>query len=190
MNKILIILTIVVLVLLNVRAWSFWGKKVISQNPSNAVATLYSGTAEVPGVKQALDMKLRNFTNNPHINELYVQHILDLLSAEMAIVEHLRIGDSGYTVECALKERNRRLLVAVPSVISLFESILDFALYEPKISNAYNRDMVAQKKSMRMRLRKGSSQKFLRRTYDTLEDYYLVLHRFQSELAFDEQLAA
>lgn len=188
MKKVLVILTVFFLLLLNARAWSFWGTHT-KKCACVKIPALYSDDAGTMAVKNELDDKLKDFTENPHINEFYVQHILDLLYSEMTIVDHLLLGHSGYRVECALNDRNKRLSSTIPSVVSLFDSIVNAALFEPRVLTQHNRDMSYQCRFTSMKISCNYKWNFLHKAYETLDDYYVALRDFQFELAREKDRA-
>ena len=149
----------------------------------------YSLDAGVESLQQVLDTKLEDFTSNPGINEFHVQSLLGLLNAEMLIMDHLIVGNTGYRVECALNKRNKKLWRAVPSVVEVFDAMVDLALYEPQLDTSHNLSMACQDKFDRMRLCSEYKRVYLHRAYDMLEDYYLALRYFQYDLTHKKDIA-
>lgn len=112
-----------------------------------------------------LDKALHHFKKSSAYTESYLEQLLCVLEVELTLIEYLQTDVTGTNVEDAVCERERRLAESVPSVVYLYNLIMDFATYNPLLTpdNTY--------------LNYHERTAYFNRIVTTLEQYY---HEFQT----------
>lgn len=116
-------------------------------------------------LRHTLDETVRHFKKSNTYTENSLEQLLCVLEAELTLVEYLQTDVTGTNVEDAVYERERRLAESVPSVVYLYNLIMDFATYNPLLTtdNTY--------------LNYHERTAYFNRILTTLEHYY---HEFQT----------
>lgn len=87
-------------------------------------------------LKHNLDGAMQRFKKSKECTEHSVEQLLQLVEAELTIVDYLCCGQTGMTIEDAVAERDCLLATSVPSVVYLYSMIMDFATYTPLLTSS------------------------------------------------------
>lgn len=101
---------------------------------SSAVMSIASSSDEQK-LQHHLDYTVRHFNKTHGNNQEYIEQLLCVLEAELALVECLQTDQTGTTVEDALYERNQLISVSVPSLFHLYDAIMHVVTYSPLITS-------------------------------------------------------
>ena len=85
---------------------------------------------EHSSMKQHLGTALDQLRANSDFGEVMLQKIMNLLNAEITIVNHLLCGEHGALLQNALVIRNQMLISSAPSVAYMYDKILDLSTYD------------------------------------------------------------
>src|SRR5262249_20961940 len=107
----------------------------------------------------------QHFKKSNASNENSLEQLLCVLETELTLVEYLQTNVTGTYVEDAVHERERCLTESVPSVIYLYNLIMDVATYNPLLI------------SHDTYLNYHERTAYFRHISTTLEQYY---HEFQT----------
>lgn len=116
-------------------------------------------------LKKNLELTLQRFKKSSQCNEVSLEQLLLLLEAELQLVEHLQAGETGMAIEDAIDVRERLLSHTIPTLVYVYNALMDFATYSPILTpdNTY--------------LNYRERHAYFKRIVDTLESCY---HDFET----------
>ncbi|MFI5333181.1 MAG: hypothetical protein ACHQVS_03700 [Candidatus Babeliales bacterium] len=100
----------------------------------SAMAIGNSSAVDERVLKHNLDEAVRFVKKSDASTENSLEQLLCVLEAELTLVEYLQTDVTGTRVEDAVHEREQRLAESVPSVVYLYNLIMDFATYNPLLT--------------------------------------------------------
>lgn len=124
---------------------------------------------------------LFNFRKSKSYNELALQNVIDLLSYELKLVRLLSHGQTGAAIDYALDARNARLEYSSPSVVFVYNRILDFATNDYRINQALYE--TSGHKRLSYALSQRDKNAFLLSMEGKLNQYQAVMRRLQYKIA-------
>jgi hypothetical protein len=132
---------------------------------------------------QKIQYAVESFKSSREFNEVAVQQLLSLLHAEKVLVDHLLNGEFGYKIEKDIIARNNMLTQTVPSVVTLYNGILDLATQDEKLDTSKNNKYLEAGKLHKLYLSRKKRLDFLHHMHETLTYYCDHFHSLQWELA-------
>jgi hypothetical protein len=116
-------------------------------------------------LKKNFELALQRFKKSSQCSEVSLEQLLLLLETELQLVEHLQAGETGMAIEDAIDARERLLSRTIPSLVYMYNSLMDFATYSPLLTpdNTY--------------LNYHERHAYFKRIVDTLESCY---HDFET----------
>ena len=190
MKKLLLIFTMILLVLLNIRAWAEQDEVMTDPSSTNTLDAIamhvdVSGVMEYnyQAMKDELVKALDTFRTTRDFGEVSIQGVMNLLQAELCIVDLLLDGHTGYAVEKAVNKRNKKLSRSIPSVAFMYDKIVDIACYNELLNPKIYQQTQKKHKAFKSALNIHDKKFFLREMKDKLNHYVGIMHVMQCELA-------
>jgi len=134
------------------------------------------------GIQEYFNQALDRFKKTKDYGEISLQSIIDLLGFESKVVQHLLANHTGAAVEYALDRRNSRLECSTPSVMYMYDTILNLATFDTR----YKQPMInaiQRNKQLARALSQSEQQQFLCIMQDRLNYYRTVLRALQCAIA-------
>ena len=136
-------------------------------------------SAQLAKLKNELEYALRQVRQRADFGELGMQKVLTLLDLELNIVDHLLAGETGYGIEQAMQGRNNVLHHSIPSVVQLYDMVLDLATTHAQLEKRLRTYAARHEKGLWRALDSGDKHAFLLHMADTLEYYYNMIQNMQ-----------
>lgn len=169
MKKILVIATIALLVLMNAR--------LLAQD-SMALPKAPVSAAEYQNMQGGLDRALNKFRSNRDFGEISAGQLLKLLGIEISLVDLLLAAKTGQVIEELVVRRNDLLEQTIPSVVFLYDRILDLATYDAKLYD-WKASSKSDKESLKNALNMQDKRTFLERARVRLLNYQTLIRDLQ-----------
>jgi hypothetical protein len=196
MKKLILFIVVAVLVLINIKSWS-----VSKTSPCNLVLTsttvqdihakIEMATAiEAIGSKHTsmrgdLSSIISNLKKSPEYGEIMLQKIMDLIEAEIVIVNHLLCAHTGASVEDAVNFRNHMLRRSIPSVAYIYDKIMDVATFDDETNTKLYRTGCCTK-AITKSLNWCEKSAFLHSLSDKLNHYHRMMRDMQCSLSISD----
>ncbi len=134
-------------------------------------------------MKDELNKAIERFKRSKELSELSIQQLLDLLDIEMTVVDHLKSGKAGSLVADAVELRNKKLKRSIPSIIFVYDKILDLATYNETLNEQWNNIRNDDRQKEVLTLTPRDKKTFLHRMKYMLDYYYSMMRTLQWELS-------
>lgn len=131
---------------------------------------------------------LDRFKHNRDFGQLALQHVIDLLDAELNLVRHLAVGHTGAAVQEALDDRNGLLQRTIPLAVTLYDTILTVATHDSK-HNATLNNRTNNGKRLQKALTAYDQKIFLSTIENKIEQYKEIMKTLQYNVTVDTTLA-
>jgi hypothetical protein len=179
MKRVIISLTVALLVIMNVRTWAQQPSHK-SMQPSIPAVDMkrHQGNTRYLEMKNRFEAELEAFKSSSSFNEISLQMMADLVSAERRLVDALLASAPAAEVRECREERNWLVASSPKTVVNLFENLMDVATASKVVSQL----------SVAMLPRK-SARTFLVDVYQELDRYGRVVHTLQRSLQKNEELS-
>lgn len=125
---------------------------------------------------------LFNFRKSKSYTEIALQNVIDLLNHELKLVRLLLYGHTGAAVDYALDSRNARLEYSSPSVVFIYNQILDLATNDYR-TNQVLFETSRKQKRLSAALNQRDKNAFLLSMEDKLNQYQTIMRRLQYKIA-------
>lgn len=135
-------------------------------------------------MKSELSATFETLSNSADYGEQMLQHIMNLVDAELVIVNHLMYGRTGAMLEDAMLARNHMLAQSMPSVAYMYDKILDLATADADV-NPKLYESGRNGKSLAYALNWSDKKDFLRGVRSKLTHYQKMLRAMQCDFAID-----
>ena len=136
-------------------------------------------------MKQDMGSIFTNLKSSPDFGELMLQKIIDLIEAEIKIVNHLLCSHTGAAVEEAIEERNFQLKHSVPSVAYVYDKMMDLVTYDQETNTRLYRTGCCTKAIAKV-LNWNDRCAFLHVMMDKLNHYRGVVRQMQCSIAIGD----
>jgi len=169
MKKILLIATIALLVLMNAR---------LLADDSMALPTTPASVAEYQSMQRGLDRALNKFRLNRDFGEISAGQLLTLLGVEISLIDLLLAAKTGQVIEELVVRRDELLGQSIPSIVFLYNRILDLATYDAKLY-AWKATDKSEKELLKNALNLQDRKAFLERARIRLLNYQNLIRDIQ-----------
>lgn len=200
MRKLILFIVVAVLVLMNIKSWS-----IDKTLPCNLVLTSTTvqdmqAKAEIAkaieaigskhtSMKQDLSSLFSNLKNSPDYGEIMLQKIMDLIDAEIVIVNHLLCSHTGAAVEEAINMRNDMLKHTIPSVAYIYDKVMDLATFDYETNTKLYRCGCCTNAIANV-LNWQDKTAFLHSMADKLHHYYTMIRQMQCSISIGDSRIA
>jgi len=97
-----------------------------------AVVNLRTWAAE--DMQSNVTRAMENFRSSRNYGEISIQQLLNLLRSELRLVHQLMNRESGCQIESFTRKRNKKLDCSIPSVVNVYDAVMDLATYDENIN--------------------------------------------------------
>jgi hypothetical protein len=112
-----------------------------------------------------------------------LQRVIDILEEDLMLVHCLLSGHTGMMVQDALESRDTLLQKSPPSIVCMYNNIMDLVTYDEQVNSALYRNYMEHNCKLCPRaLCWYDRRDFLFDMYDKLEHYTGLLHMMQSDV--------
>ena len=137
---------------------------------------------EHSSMKQSLNTAFDRLKQNTDFGEVMLQKIMNLLDAEITLVNYLLCGQHGIVLQNTMMMRNQMLKNSTPSVAYMYDKIIDLATYDQE-SNSKLYQSGRCGCGLAYALCWRDKQCFLTGMRDKLVHYHSMMRAMQCEMA-------
>jgi len=133
-------------------------------------------------MKSDFNNALELFKETYDYGEMALQNIIDLLTVELRVVHNLLIGTTGATQERAVDKRNARLEMSTPSVVYIYNKVIDLVMNSQLLNEEIYRGC-ACKKQLVNSLNGYNQRLFLKHVEQKLRQYRKHIYEMQYDIS-------
>lgn len=175
MKQFLLMIVMVFLFLMTMRSFCYDQSRGLGFSPLGT-KRMYQQIAQT---KQELNSMLGQLKQNTYLSELSMQRLLELIDLERDVVHLLIKQRAGYVVQKAVNTRNKALKRNVPSVVAVYDVVLDLATMHAGLERELRNYTRRYTHGLSRALNPEYKQAFLHHMMNTLEQYYHLIGRMQ-----------
>lgn len=124
------------------------------------------------------------FKESKDYGEIALQNVVDLLDHELKLVRLLSSGRTGAAIDSALDIRNERMQYSSPSIVFVYNKIMDLVTYD-YLHSRVMLQQVKNNKRLSSALSHSAKKAFLLRMEEKLMQYQKIIRQFQHERIVD-----
>ena len=134
---------------------------------------------QIAQTKQELNGMLGQLKQNAYLSEIGMQKLIGLIDLELSMVDLLIKHRTGYIVQKAVNTKNKALKRTIPSIVSVYDVVLDLATMHAELEQELQHYYERYKDRLSHALKSNDKQTFLYHMMNTLEYYYQTIERMQ-----------
>ncbi|MCX5921744.1 MAG: hypothetical protein NTX86_00205 [Candidatus Dependentiae bacterium] len=138
------------------------------------------------GMKSDFHAALDQLKASKDFSEIMIQRIVELLDAELMLVHCLLNGHMGEMVDDALVARNDMLSRSTPSMMYMYDKILNLVTYNEQVNGELYRNRTRNNRVHAHSLNWRDKREFLMTMYEKLEHYSGMMRAMQCDISIGD----